>query len=305
MKILPLAVLFVPLLMVLPASSVSAEEAGTAEEYWCYGDRISLSYGNDSANVTWTVTDSAGNVRWNEVGDSIEIIAPEYNTLFVTQSVQTAQGTAVKTIRLNLMHFNDKRITVNFTSDGEQIKSKRIDGSTVCKDGVFVTPPEQPEPPGDSLIFGGWHVMDHGEEKEFDPGEPVTQSMDVFATWLKTYQITFISHGGFYGSSTLVEGNGIEFPDVASEEGMVFEGWYTDQKCQTAYDPAMTVNSDQVLYAKWSKPPEEKEPFSPLLLVPIGVLIAVYFASHIRGQKRTSRIHDPKSTKRYMPSKEK
>ena len=303
MRLIPLAVLFVPMLMVLPASLASAEDAGATEEYWCYGDKIALSYGNDSANVTWTVADSAGNVRWNEVGDSIELIAPEFNTLFVTQSVQTAQGTAVKTIKLNLMHFNDKRVMVNFSSEGEQLKTKKIDGSTVCKDGVFVSPPDPPEPPEESMIFGGWHVMKDGEEKEFDPGEPVTQSMDVFATWLKTYQITFISHGDYFGSTTLVEGNGLEFPAMSSEDGAKFEGWYMDQKCQTPYDPATALESNQVLYAKWSTPPEEKEPFSPLLLIPIGVLIAVFFASHIRGQKRLPR--DSRNTKRYMTPKSK
>ncbi len=295
MRFLPLAVLLVPLVLVAPATLVSAEEDGSYEEYWCYGDRINLSYGNDSAYVTWTVADSSGTVRWKETGDPIEIIAPEYNTLYVTQTVQTAQGTAVKTIKLNLMHFNDKRITVNFTSEGKDVQTKKIDGSTVCRDGVFVSPPDQPEPPGESMVFGGWFTKEDGVEKEFDPHAPVTQNTDVYATWLKTYQITFISHGDLYGSSTLVEGNGIDLPQVPQEQDMVFEGWYTDQKCQNAYDPAMTVDSDQVLYAKWGTPPVERQLFSPLLLVPIGILAAVYFASHIRGQKKSRQV-----TRRYL-----
>ena len=122
----------------------SSDAVTTTEEYWCGGDHIVMSFGSDSANVSWTVMDAGGNVIEQSSGVTLEMDASDYDVLYVTQTVETGQGKSVKTVKVNMLHLNDRRIAAVFYDGegGEYIATRYIDGSTVCRNGVFVDTPE-------------------------------------------------------------------------------------------------------------------------------------------------------------------
>ena len=281
------------LICIVPDSS---DGASVSEEYWCGGDHIAMSFGSDSANVYWTVYDPDGNIIEQSTGVSLDMIASDYDALYITQTVETGQGRSVKTVKVNLLHLNDRRISAVFynAEGGESIGTRYLDGSTVCRNGLFIETPEVPEAPL-GKVFGGWYER-HGESiTEFDPTVPLSADTSVFAVWLQTYQITFISDGGFVTSQTVVEGQDILVPDMESVPGKAFGGWYTDAKCRNAYVPGTPLDSNMVLYAKWDSPAEENDGWGtalPILMLALSVVAGA--AILLRGRSKAG-----PSAKRY------
>lgn len=283
-----LVMLFLTLL-VIPESSASGE--GGYDEYWCYGDRLSLQFGGDLAIVTWVITDENGMVLFQDEAENVDFIASGYDLLYVTQTVENEYGSVVKTIIIHMIHLNSSSIEVLFTLEpnGAPYSTKIIDGNTVCRNGLFVELPDSPTPPKDSMIFNGWHIYKNGVEIEYDPNELILENLNIFATWLNLYNVKFISEGATYLSLTCIEGETVDAPPLESKPGRTFEGWYIDPNCTVPYDPVAGITQDQAVYAKWSEPKDTKELLAPFLLVPFGIAAAVIGLRHIRVQKTVVR----------------
>lgn len=69
----------------------------------------------------------------------------------------------------------------------------------------------------------------------------------------KQYTVTFRSDGSIYKSSTVEDGSTVSKPTDPIKTGYSFAGWYLDENCTVKYDFSNPVNSDMVLYTKWTE----------------------------------------------------
>ena len=282
------AVIVAAAFMICAVPDVSSS-ASVSEEYWCCGDHIVMSFGSDSANVSWTVTDATGNVVGQSSEVTLDMDASDYDTLYITQTVETGQGKSVKTVRVNLLHLNDRRISAVFYDEegGSSIGTRHMDGSTVCRNGVFVETPEVPEAP-EGKVFGGWFERHGDTVTEFDPTVPLSTDTSVFAVWLQTYRIMFVSDGGFLSTQTVVEGQDVVMPEIVPVPGKQFGGWFTDAKCKNAYVPGTPLDSNTVLYARWDSPAEEQGDWGMALpVLMLGISLTAGILIIVRGRTKS------------------
>ncbi|MGM9971509.1 MAG: pectinesterase family protein, partial [Anaeroplasmataceae bacterium] len=67
------------------------------------------------------------------------------------------------------------------------------------------------------------------------------------------YTVTFNTMGGSsIDSVNVTEGDKLTAPSAPSKDGYVFNGWYTDSSCTTAYNFNSTVTNSFTLYAAWT-----------------------------------------------------
>jgi len=68
------------------------------------------------------------------------------------------------------------------------------------------------------------------------------------------FTVTFMAGDTTVSTSTVVEGQIVSRPDTdPSEEGYVFDNWYSDPEMTTVYDFASPVNGDTTIYAKMDR----------------------------------------------------
>lgn len=79
------------------------------------------------------------------------------------------------------------------------------------------------------------------------------------------YTVTFETNGGNKTDSVKVNKNGtLSKPTEPTKDGYIFDGWYSDKECKTAYDFGTKVTKSMTLYAKWvEKETEPTEPVTP------------------------------------------
>ena len=69
----------------------------------------------------------------------------------------------------------------------------------------------------------------------------------------KEFTITFDTQGGSEVKSlVLKEGETITLPSNPTKDGSVFDGWYLDSSYTQAFDSTKRIDSNMVLYAKWT-----------------------------------------------------
>ncbi len=67
------------------------------------------------------------------------------------------------------------------------------------------------------------------------------------------FEVQFVSmDGSILDTAAVVAGQPVAKPQDPVLDGFVFGGWFTDKNCTTAYDFAAPVESDMMLYAKWT-----------------------------------------------------
>lgn len=87
----------------------------------------------------------------------------------------------------------------------------------------------------------------------------------------RTVSFEMNGHGEQVPAQTVNDGEKAEKPDVPTEKGYIFIGWYTDSALKTAFDFGNGIGADTVLYAKWVKNPIS----FPLVLLWILLLAAL------------------------------
>ena len=115
-----------------------------------------------------------------------------------------------------------------------------------------------PDPEREGYTFVGWFT-DSACTIPFDPTEPITASMDLYADWelIQTVTITLhLNDGTITGVTSPITINSGELLDNLPDperEGYTFEGWFTDSACTIPFDSTQPITTDLDLYADWEE----------------------------------------------------
>lgn len=134
----------------------------------------------------------------------------------------------------------------------EDIQQNVTKGSTAKK----VTVPAR-----EGFTFRGWYI-DESCTLPFTFDTPIEADTDVFALWTDDnavyHTVTFAMN--YYGSfraeypQIVKDGEKAVIPPFTPErEGYAFEGWFTDEQGEGAYDASAAVAGDQTVFAKWTR----------------------------------------------------
>lgn len=162
-------------------------------EVYCYGDSPTFMHPSyDTMNIDWSVTgyDENGNevpVNGTEVenqGFQVSLVGLSYALVVQNVSHPIDSGnTAQQTMLVHAMHIGDEVYEVRFWNGNDIIETVTIDNTTVVEvPGYFAMPPT--DPARDGFVFGGWFTdRSFVANSEFDPRQPITGDMDVYAKW--------------------------------------------------------------------------------------------------------------------------
>lgn len=181
-----LAALFVPALFMEDAEAVS-----DGSVYYCYGDNPILSYDQTmrpSVTIQWSAVDQSGNVLEcipsEGESTSVDLSGVPYGSwVTVTQDVYSdGQFADSATVTLIPLHIGYDEYTVTFMDGSRVLDTQTISHTTLVMEGDdHVIVPASPVKEG--YTFGGWYV-DQQMREEFDPKQPVTGDMTIYAKWL-------------------------------------------------------------------------------------------------------------------------
>ncbi|WP_341279372.1 InlB B-repeat-containing protein [Paenibacillus sp. FSL H8-0537] len=148
--------------------------------------------------------------------------------------------------------WNELSYTVSFDSSG----GTSVPDQTVKKGAVVSIPTD---PTREGYEFAGWY-RDNALTNGYDfTTAVVTGDMTLYAKWnkkqLKSYTVSFDSNGGTsLPNQTVEEGAVVMAPENPTQEGYVFDGWYSDNALTSAYNFKTAIVTDDItLYAKWIK----------------------------------------------------
>lgn len=177
--------------------SVQTESEAVDLEYdrevYCYGDNPTFMHPSyETMNIDWSVTgyDENGNevpVNGTEVknqGFQVSLVGLSYALVVQNVSHPIHSGnTAQQTMLVHAMHIGDEVYEVRFWNGNDIIDTVEIDNTTVVEvPGYFAMPPI--DPVRDGFVFGGWFTdRSFVANSEFDPRQPITGDMDVYAKW--------------------------------------------------------------------------------------------------------------------------
>ena len=162
-------------------------------EVYCYGDSPTFMHpSHGTMNIDWSVTgyDENGNVvpvNGTEVenqGFQVSLVGLSY--ALVVQKVShpiDSENVAQQTMLVHAMHIGDEVYEVRFWNGNDIVDTVEIDHTTVVEvPGYFAMPPTDPVKEG--FVFGGWFTdRSFVANSEFDPRQPITGDMDVYAKW--------------------------------------------------------------------------------------------------------------------------
>jgi uncharacterized repeat protein (TIGR02543 family) len=129
-------------------------------------------------------------------------------------------------------------------------------------DGASLDSGMPPAPSREGYIFSGWYTEAESEGSEFSAGTIVSGNITVYARWsLDTsiqYMVTFDAAGGSPATQTRTVTNGASLdssgmPPAPSQDGYIFDGWYTGAEGEGSEFSAGTIVSGNItVYARWS-----------------------------------------------------
>lgn len=122
--------------------------------------------------------------------------------------------------------------------------------------GDFAQEPETP-PTYVGHDFLGWYTAgdETGKLYEFD-STPVVANITLYAKYIEVHSVDFEmnSHGEAVETQSVRDGGVVEEPEPPTDEGWIFEGWYTDDNTfDELYDFTTPVTEAFTLYAKWEQ----------------------------------------------------
>ncbi|MDR2712586.1 MAG: InlB B-repeat-containing protein, partial [Clostridiales bacterium] len=100
--------------------------------------------------------------------------------------------------------------------------------------------------------FDGWYA-DEDFADEYDFEAPVSDDLDLYAKWTKTYTVLFDCDGGDPAPVAQIVGEGEKAtePAAMTRDGYAFDGWYAEGTLKTVYNFNTPVTGNIVIYAKW------------------------------------------------------
>ncbi|GAA3889999.1 hypothetical protein GCM10022381_34900 [Leifsonia kafniensis] len=101
--------------------------------------------------------------------------------------------------------------------------------------------------------FLGWFTAPNGG-KVWDAETALTTDIDLYAHWkIQTHTVTFEAQGGSAVDAQLIDhGSKATVPTSPTRTGYDFAGWTTDESGSAAWDPAVAVSGDLILFAQWT-----------------------------------------------------
>lgn len=160
-----------------------------------------------------------------------------------------------------LLVYTPQECEVTFVNDGTVYKSVFISRNTK------VEMPETPSKSGYNFI--GWYSGENGSGTLLDNETIINDNITFYAYWkrqssggggnISTYTVSFDSDGGTKVESISARKNTIlNKPENPTKDGYVFEGWYKDKECTSAFDFSTQITKSITLYAKWTEKNENK-----------------------------------------------
>lgn len=138
--------------------------------------------------------------------------------------------------------------TVSYSVDGS-VTTEKVESGGLASCA-------EPEPVA-GKIFDGWY-SDSELTKKYDEAAPVTSDITLYGTWRtdsvtpkNEYTVTFMVDGIAY-EVKVKEGKTAYF-DEPKKSGWLFNGWYTDESCETKFDLSTPIESSITLYAGWTE----------------------------------------------------
>ncbi|MEG1887237.1 MAG: InlB B-repeat-containing protein, partial [Oscillospiraceae bacterium] len=147
--------------------------------------------------------------------------------------------------------------TINFVTN--------VEGMTVPPQaighGQFIAIPTMVR---EGYSFGGWY-SDAALSVPFDIAGAVISGRTLYARWISnaSHTVTYISNGTVYDVVIGYESaTSVITPTPTSTNGSTFQGWYINTLYDLPFQSGATVNSDTILFAKWSQIPSGFIPIS-------------------------------------------
>lgn len=115
-------------------------------------------------------------------------------------------------------------------------------------------------PVREGYTFDGWYTTPVSGGEAVTTNTVFTGNRTVYARWSKNevpkpeeVTVTFNTHDGTAISPIKInKGETVTAPNAPTKDGFVFDGWYKDKDCKTAWDFANdTVSENITLHAKW------------------------------------------------------
>ena len=155
-------------------------------------------------------------------------------------------NTAVNSDKTLYAKWTLNQYTVMFNSNGGTM----VTSQEINHGGKVIEPKD---PTKKKHIFGGWY-SDNVLMTTYDFNTAVNSDKTLYAKWtLIQYTVTFNSDGGTMVTSQQIDhGSNVTKPSDPTKKNYIFDGWYSDNSLTTAYDFNTAVNSDKILYAKWT-----------------------------------------------------
>jgi uncharacterized repeat protein (TIGR02543 family) len=138
------------------------------------------------------------------------------------------------------------QFTVTFNTNG----GSPVPPSQTVTQGGTVTPPADPIRNG--YVFDGWY-SDNDFTEMYIFANQIYSNTAIYAKWLQQFTVTFNSNGGSTVPTQKVTQGGKVTPpsNNPTQDGFVFDGWYSDNDFTTEYDFNAEIYSDTAIYAKW------------------------------------------------------
>lgn len=160
-----------------------------------------------------------------------------------------------------LLVYTPQECEVTFVNDGIVYKT------VVVSRNAKIDAPEAPSKSG--YIFVGWYSGENGSGTLLDNETIINSDITFYAYWKKQssggggsiskYTVSFDSDGGTKVNSISTRKNTtINKPENPIKDGYVFEGWYKDKECTSAFDFSTQITKSITLYAKWTEKQENK-----------------------------------------------
>jgi len=180
------------------------------------------------------------NNKWNQSGD-LTVSGNVGKCFTVPNGVWDGSTTGWGT------YSNSYTVTFDMNGHGDTIEDM-----TVPEGGKGVKPTN---PDAVGFAFGGWYTDAACTSAEYTFENVITKNITLYAKWVevtKEYTVTFdLGEHGENDTKTVAEGLKVTKPADPTDDGWLFDGWYTDEECTVAYDFNTPVMADITLHAKW------------------------------------------------------
>ena len=136
--------------------------------------------------------------------------------------------------------------TISFnTADGSTVNSQSVE------DGKLAIEPEN-NPTRTGYLFDGW-FKDSECKNSFDFYEEIHSDTTIYAKWLKSCHITFVTDGSSVTDLEFVSGGSVvQINQVSTKAGYDFDGWFKDASLTTVITNTQGLTDNTNVYAKFT-----------------------------------------------------